>query len=78
VIELSTQNVVSGTSRLFYALLIAVQLGFGIAIGANFAMWLSPVNQTCISGFSPWYNLLFFPLTGTKMKPLNVIIISII
>jgi uncharacterized membrane protein YjjP (DUF1212 family) len=67
VTELATRNVVSGTSRVFSALLTAFQLGIGIAIGTNIAVWLSSVPLTCSSEFSAWYNFLFFPLTAVSL-----------
>ncbi len=33
VAELATRNLISGTSRIFYAMLIALELGFGMAVG---------------------------------------------
>ncbi len=33
VSELATRNMISGTSRLLYAVLIALELGFGMAVG---------------------------------------------
>ncbi len=35
VTELATRNVISGTTRIFGAILSALQLGFGIAIGTS-------------------------------------------
>lgn len=34
MIEMATRHIVSGTTRMFFAFLIAVELGFGIAIGS--------------------------------------------
>lgn len=67
VTELATRHMVSGTSRFFFALITAVQLGFGVALGANLAVWLPPINQTCVSEFSAWFNFLFFPLSSLSL-----------
>jgi uncharacterized membrane protein YjjP (DUF1212 family) len=40
LIELSTRNLVSGTSRLTGALLVFLQLGFGVALGSQVAKFL--------------------------------------
>ena len=42
--ELTTKNMISGTARLLYALITALQLGFGIAIG-NIIPVLSYLKQ---------------------------------
>lgn len=39
--ELATRNLVSGTARLMGALLILVELGFGVALGQKLASWLA-------------------------------------
>ena len=43
MIEMATRHIISGTTRMFYAVLIAIELGFGIAVGA--ALCISPPSR---------------------------------
>jgi len=60
--ELATKNFLSGTTRIFYAVMISLQLGFGIAIGSGLVFW-EPVTarqQTCVP--PPFWVNVFFVL----------------
>lgn len=39
VSELASRSLISGTSRFFYAIVVALQLGFGLAIGSRLVLW---------------------------------------
>jgi uncharacterized membrane protein YjjB (DUF3815 family) len=66
IMELSTRNMISGTSRMFYSFLILLELGFGIEFGTKLVFWTSislatAQNQCLNSPVNPlWFFLLFF------------------
>lgn len=64
--ELTTNNMASGTVRLVFAFLTALNLGFGLIIGSTLPFWVkdSVALSSCINGISAWwYILLFFLLS---------------
>jgi len=65
MMELGTRNIISGTSRMFAALLVALQLGFGIAIGSRLAFFVKlPMSGDCPHGLRWEWQFLNFPLTN--------------
>ncbi|PIP79879.1 MAG: hypothetical protein COW84_08250 [Gammaproteobacteria bacterium CG22_combo_CG10-13_8_21_14_all_40_8] len=75
--ELATENLVSGTARLFSAATIFVQLGFGSAMGSQIGQMLygniEAVNLTPVSDWSVWIAVLLgsvalVPLFAAKVK----------
>ncbi|MCH7547967.1 MAG: threonine/serine exporter family protein, partial [Candidatus Krumholzibacteriota bacterium] len=42
IIELATRNLVAGTSRLTSALMVLLQMGFGVAVGLKTGAWIFP------------------------------------
>ncbi len=53
VLELATQNLVSGTSRLFGALMSSVLLGFGMDLGHRLVFWERPDDWISTASCSP-------------------------
>lgn len=62
ITELATGNIISGTCRMFYAALVALQLGFGIAIGSGIIFWAksSSSSEPCSPSIPVWVNVFFF------------------
>eukprot|EP00475_Leptophrys_vorax_P001501 TRINITY_DN10826_c0_g3_i1.p1 TRINITY_DN10826_c0_g3~~TRINITY_DN10826_c0_g3_i1.p1 ORF type:complete len:527 (+),score=114.72 TRINITY_DN10826_c0_g3_i1:211-1581(+) len=62
--ELSNGNLISGTVNMFYALVLALMLGFGLAFGSTAVFWVTPSNfqSTCKREFSSWWELILFPM----------------
>lgn len=64
VTELAARNMVIGTTRLFYSLIVCGMLGFGIMIGSRIAWWVPQSNATatnvCLAlpSYGQW---LFYP-----------------
>eukprot|EP00475_Leptophrys_vorax_P026578 TRINITY_DN3761_c0_g2_i1.p1 TRINITY_DN3761_c0_g2~~TRINITY_DN3761_c0_g2_i1.p1 ORF type:complete len:624 (+),score=131.34 TRINITY_DN3761_c0_g2_i1:127-1872(+) len=70
VMELSNGSLVSGAVNLFYAVILAIILGFGIAIGSTFVLWTNQANlaSTCPQVINFWFNALFiFPIWNLSM-----------
>ena len=61
VMEISSRSMISGVARLVYAISIALQLGFGMALGSELAWWASPlITTTCEPINRLWHILTFF------------------
>jgi len=70
VMELSNGSLVPGTVNLFYAILLAMILGFGFSIGSGLALWTNQDNlaSTCPDQINTWLNNLFiFPIWNFSM-----------
>lgn len=71
LLEIYSQSIVYGSARLVYAISMASQLGFGIAIGCGICYPL--VNMTevftsgCESPFPPIYKCIFVPIMSLSM-----------
>jgi uncharacterized membrane protein YjjB (DUF3815 family) len=67
--ELSNGNLTSGTVNMFYALVLALMLGSGLMFGAEAVWWADPstFQSTCTRNFSPWWNLMLFPMFEFNM-----------
>ncbi|KAG0260672.1 hypothetical protein DFQ27_003420 [Actinomortierella ambigua] len=65
IMELASRNIVSGAVRMFYALMYAFFLGFGLSIGAElweFITHPSPISDAaCEHGVNHWWYWLIFP-----------------
>jgi uncharacterized membrane protein YjjP (DUF1212 family) len=64
VMELSNGNIISGAVNLFYAMVLSLLLGFGIAFGDALAYFApsSTMNMTCSRQFSDYWEIILFPL----------------
>ena len=73
VMELSTKNMVSGASRIFYAFLLLLQLGFGIALGNSLVVWNTTVSPEACgkTPVDPWW---FIPLFLGTAIPFNILL----
>lgn len=64
--ELAERKMISGTVRVFFAMLIALELGFGLAIGSLLVFWedeaefLEKAGDHLCDGTNGWVMLLFF------------------
>ncbi|KAI9179946.1 pheromone-regulated protein prm10 [Blastocladiella emersonii ATCC 22665] len=75
-IELSSRQIVSGACRMWWSLMIAFQLAFGLSIGYNLfgaVFGLSeaatrPVGLQCSHALHPLWNLLFLPLITLSLN----------
>ncbi|KAF9970152.1 hypothetical protein BGZ73_007250 [Actinomortierella ambigua] len=74
IMELASRNIVSGAVRMFYALMYAFFLGFGLSIGAElweFITHPSPLSDAaCTHGVNHWWYWLIFP--GVSMS-INIV-----
>ena len=73
VMELATRNIVSGSARIFYALLLLLELGFGIALGNGLVFWnKEDIPTGCDKDpVNPWF---FLPLFLGTAIPFNVLL----
>lgn len=72
VMEISSRSMISGVARLVYAFSIALQLGFGMALGSELAWWASPlITTTCVPVNRLWHILTFFGVAGSFNVLLN-------
>lgn len=64
-LEIQSRSIVSGTVRMFYAIIFSLLLGFGITLGSALYGWIDKgaINTTTCStgGLAPMWNLLFIP-----------------
>jgi uncharacterized membrane protein YjjP (DUF1212 family) len=69
--ELATRNLVSGTARLMGALLVLVELGFGVALGQELASWLSIAPPPPGTGpMFAWTEVLALPIASLSFAVL--------
>ncbi|KAI9296936.1 DUF1212-domain-containing protein [Neoconidiobolus thromboides FSU 785] len=71
VVELASKNMVSGAVRMFYALVVAFILGFGLSLGVRLYSSFDPSgyqNDIVCSGISPWWTLLLFPMASISFN----------
>ncbi|ORZ26293.1 hypothetical protein BCR41DRAFT_301576 [Lobosporangium transversale] len=76
IMELASRNIVSGAVRMFYALMYAFFLGFGLTLGAE--IWgavshscdssVSPSSSACEHAVNPWWLFLIFPVVSTSIN----------
>ncbi|RKP34954.1 hypothetical protein BJ085DRAFT_22811 [Dimargaris cristalligena] len=71
VTELSSRNVISGSVRLFYALIVAFLIGFGLTLGTNIytgsGRTIAVTSYTC-HPISQYYWFLLFPITSLSFN----------
>jgi uncharacterized membrane protein YjjB (DUF3815 family) len=72
VAELSARCIIAGSSRFFGAVVVALQQGFGLAIGSRLVLW-SPINTDEIVNGCPithaiWYAPIFLTLALTSFN----------
>ncbi|KAF9387346.1 hypothetical protein CPC16_007096 [Podila verticillata] len=73
IMELASRNIVSGAVRMFYALMYAFFLGFGLSLGSELWDFVSGTNyvatpQDCMRGLNPWWFFLIFPAVSTSIN----------
>ncbi|KAG0271142.1 hypothetical protein BGZ95_001095 [Linnemannia exigua] len=73
IMELASRNIVSGSVRMFYALMYAFFLGFGLSLGAELWIFASgdrtpPSEDVCKHGVDHWWFFLIFPAVSTSIN----------
>ncbi|KAG0232158.1 hypothetical protein BGW41_001948 [Actinomortierella wolfii] len=72
IMELASRNIVSGAVRMFYALMYAFFLGFGLSIGAELWEFITdpaPASEAaCQHGVNHWWYWLIFPGVSTSIN----------
>ncbi|KAF9182676.1 hypothetical protein BGZ51_005744 [Haplosporangium sp. Z 767] len=73
IMELASRNIVSGSVRMFYALMYAFFLGYGLSLGAE--LWNSITGDhspapasACEKGVDHWWLFLIFPAVSTSIN----------
>ncbi|KAI8051970.1 hypothetical protein BDF22DRAFT_734237 [Syncephalis plumigaleata] len=71
VMELASRNITSGAIRLFYALTIAILIGYGVLLGVElwriFEEFNVPSSATC-NPVSPWWFFLLMPALAVSFN----------
>ncbi|RKP10189.1 hypothetical protein THASP1DRAFT_13167 [Thamnocephalis sphaerospora] len=71
VMELASRNIVSGAVRLFYALMIALLIGYGLMLGVDiwhiFEDFNASLEFSCAS-ISPWWYFLLLPVLAISFN----------
>ncbi|KAG0318271.1 hypothetical protein BGZ99_005791 [Dissophora globulifera] len=68
IMELTSRHMISGSVRLFYAIIFSLLLGYGLTIGASIWNLIDPSNTpaavtaACPQSLDPKWNILFVPL----------------
>ncbi|KAF8937441.1 hypothetical protein EDD21DRAFT_382242 [Dissophora ornata] len=73
IMELSSRNIVSGAVRMFYALMYAFFLGFGLTIGAELWDYISGDDATasasaCQHPIDRWWYFLIYPAVSASIN----------
>ncbi|KAF8939759.1 hypothetical protein BGZ47_008044 [Haplosporangium gracile] len=73
IMELSCRNIVSGAVRMFYALMYAFFLGFGLTIGAELWGYVSghtePASpEACRHSINRWWYFLIYPAVSASIN----------
>ncbi|KAF9981435.1 hypothetical protein BGZ75_007288 [Mortierella antarctica] len=73
IMELASRNIVSGAVRMFYALMYAFFLGFGLSLGAELWDFVSgdiskAPASACEKNVNPWWLFLIFPAVSTSIN----------
>ncbi|ODV86573.1 hypothetical protein CANARDRAFT_174654 [[Candida] arabinofermentans NRRL YB-2248] len=64
-LELQSRNIVSGSVRMFYAIIYSMFLGFGLTLGSAIYGWMdsnATTNTTCTSNISVYWRIFFVPV----------------
>ncbi|KAJ1958791.1 pheromone-regulated protein prm10, partial [Dispira parvispora] len=71
VTELASRNIISGSVRLFYSLIVAFLIGFGLTLGTNLytsAGHTIPTESYTCQPVSQFYWFLLFPIVATSFN----------
>ncbi|KAI9295266.1 DUF1212-domain-containing protein [Neoconidiobolus thromboides FSU 785] len=72
MVELASKNIICGTVRIFYALLIAFMLGFGLSLGTRLYLLIDPtiniMQRSTEYLVNPWFYLILFPLASLSFN----------
>ncbi|KAJ1657001.1 pheromone-regulated protein prm10 [Dispira simplex] len=71
VTELASRNIISGSVRLFYSLIVAFLIGFGLTLGTNLytsAGHTIPTESYTCQPVSKFYWFLLFPIAATSFN----------
>lgn len=74
ILELSSRHMISGSVRLFYAIIFSLLLGYGLTIGASLWNLFDPssraeaVPAVCSDPLDPKWNILFVPVFAITLN----------
>lgn len=74
LLELSSRHMISGSVRLFYAIIYSLMLGYGLTIGASLWNLIDPssnpaaVTGACPESLDPKWNILFVPIFALTLN----------
>ncbi|KAF9429985.1 hypothetical protein BGZ76_001003 [Entomortierella beljakovae] len=72
IMEMASRNIVSGAVRMFYALMYAFFLGYGITLGAQIWDYIGGESElpadVCQRGVDPWWYFLIFPVVSASIN----------
>lgn len=74
ILELSSRHMISGSVRLFYAIIFSLLLGYGLTIGASLWNLIDPsskpaaVTGACPETLDPKWNILFVPVFALSLN----------
>ncbi|KAK3808975.1 MAG: hypothetical protein J3R72DRAFT_464308 [Linnemannia gamsii] len=74
ILELSSRHMISGSVRLFYAIIFSLLLGYGLTIGASLWMLFDHSSTTesvptlCTESLDPKWNILFVPIFAITLN----------
>ncbi|KAG0024154.1 hypothetical protein BGZ81_007811 [Podila clonocystis] len=75
ILELSSRHIISGSVRLFYAVVFSLLLGYGLTIGASLWHMFEPSSKAnaasstaCTPSLDPKWNIMFVPLFAISLN----------
>ncbi|KAF8967194.1 hypothetical protein BGZ46_000235 [Entomortierella lignicola] len=73
IMELSSRNIVSGAVKMFYALMYAFFLGFGLTLGAEFWDYIADVStvasaSACQHPINRWWYFIVYPAVSASIN----------
>ncbi|KAF9424442.1 hypothetical protein BGZ94_008051 [Podila epigama] len=77
ILELSSRHIISGSVRLFYAVVFSLLLGYGLTIGASLWHLFEPASSSstpssgatsCTPTLDPKWNIMFVPLFAISLN----------
>ncbi|KAF9915549.1 hypothetical protein BX616_005909 [Lobosporangium transversale] len=74
ILELCSRQMISGSVRLFYAIIFSLLLGYGLTIGGSLWNLIDPrsvpaaVTGTCPESLDPKWNILFVPVFALSLN----------
>lgn len=69
-LEIQARSIVSGTVRMFYAIIYSLFMGFGMTLGSGIYGWIdgaATMRSSCTSNLPVLMNLLFIPMFAITM-----------